>query len=116
MLLSKIKISRPFILWKTYAAWIFFCFFILYLTNAIASLNLITEYHFFFLDVLFTYGLLIFYGFLETAVLAALLVLVEISLERAFKRRFELMFRATLIALLVATWAILLQIVFTYVL
>ncbi len=103
-------------LWKTYSAWLFFCVFILFLTNGIASITLVIEYHFFYMDILFTYGFFIFLGVLEVAILAGAIVLVEVVLERAFKRRFDLVFRAILISALVASWALLLQVVLTYVL
>ncbi len=116
MLLSKIKISRPFILWKTYFAWVFFGSFILLLANGIGSISLILEYRFFVVDVLLTYGMIFFLGFLQAGIFAALLVLLEVSLERVFKRRFDLVFRAALVALLLAVWLILLQVIITFVL
>ncbi len=116
MLLSKIKASRPFLLWKTFYAWLFFCNCILILTNFMGSITKTVEYRLFILDVLLTYGLLIFVSFLEMAILAVLMVLVEVLLERAFRKSLILVFRATLVALFVVTWVMLLQVVFRYVL
>jgi hypothetical protein len=110
------KTSRPFRLWKTYFAWIFFCSLILFLTNGLASLSRIVEYRFFIIDVLLTYGLLIFLGFLEAGIFAILMVLLEVFLERTFKRHLDLVFRGFLVAMLLAIWVILLQVIITFVL
>ncbi len=115
MLLSKINVSRPFILWKTYFAWVFFCSLILFLANGIASISLILEYRFFAVDVFLTYGLILFLGLIEAGTFAALLVILEVVLERAFRRHLDLVFRVFLIAVLLAIWLILLQVILTFV-
>jgi hypothetical protein len=107
MLLSKVNTFRPFLLWKTYSAWLGFCICTLILTNGFASLTLIRAYRFSIVDILLTYGLLIFWGILEAVIFAALLVLIEVTLERAVKKRFELVFRVILVVALIATWLIL---------
>lgn len=116
MLLSKVKSFRPFILWKTYSVWIGFCVCILILTNGFTSLTLIREYRFSIPDVLLTYGLLIFWGLVEAGILAALLVLVEVLLERVFKRQVDLLFRVILLVGLVVTWGLLFRAAMRFVL
>lgn len=107
MFLSKIKPNRPLLLWKTYSSWLVFCICILILTNGLASLTLIRAYRFPVIDILLTYGLLIFWGVLESALLAALMVLAEVALEKVLKKRFDLPFRIILVLCLLSTWVIL---------
>ena len=107
MLLSKVKSSRPFDLWTEFSAWLIFCEIVLILTNGLASLTLIRDYRFSAVDVMLTYGLIVFWGILEAAGAAALLVMVELLLEIIFRRHLDLVFRVLLVAILVGTWAIL---------
>jgi hypothetical protein len=108
MLLSKVKAYRPILLWKSYSIWLIFCASVLVLTNVFASLTLVRAYRFTAIDVVLTYGFIIFWAILEATVVAALITLVEVLLENAFGKRLDLMFRLMLVILLVTTWVILL--------
>jgi hypothetical protein len=112
MLLSKIKVSRPLQLFKAYSAWLILCAVVLILTNAFASLDKINTYRFHPADVILTYGFLVFWGILEAAVIAVLLVLVETVLEIAFRRRLDLVFRLVVTAGLVVCWVVLVLTIF----
>jgi hypothetical protein len=107
MFLSKVKSYRPLHLWTEYSAWLVFCELVLILTNGLASLTLIRNYRFSVIDVMLTYGLLVFWGILEAAGVAALLVIVEISIEKTIKIHPKSVFRLLLVAGLVGTWVIL---------
>jgi hypothetical protein len=109
MLLSKVKSFRPFLLWKTYSTWLVFCICILILTNGFASLTLIREYRFSVTDILVTYGFIIFWGILESGILAGFMVLAEVLLEGIFKKRLDIVFRLILFTCLMITWIILLS-------
>jgi hypothetical protein len=108
MLLSKINSSRPFNLWKVYSSWLVFGTIVLILTNGLASLTLIREYRFSIVDVMLTYGLLVFWGIIEAAAAAILLILVEVFLEKIFRIHMDLIFRIILVAAFLGTWIILL--------
>jgi hypothetical protein len=108
MLLSKVKSSKSLHLWTEYSAWLVFCEIVLILTNGLASLTLIRDYRFSVIDVILTYGLIVFWGILEAAGVAALLVIVELLLEKILRIHLDLVFRVFLVAILVGTWAILL--------
>jgi hypothetical protein len=112
MLLSKIKLSRPLQLFKAYSAWLILCAVVLILTNAFASLDKISTYRFHPVDVVLTYGFLVFWGILEAAVIAVLLALVESVLETAFHRRLDLVFRLVVTAGLVVCWVVLVLTIF----
>ena len=112
MLLSKIKVSRPLQLFKAYAAWLEFCALVLILTNAFASLDKIKSYGFHPADVILTFGFLVFWGILEAAAAAVLLVLVEILLEKVFHQHLDLLFRLIVAAGLVVCWAVLVLTIF----
>jgi hypothetical protein len=112
MLLSKIKLSRPLQLFKAYSAWLILCAVVLILTNAFASLDKINSYRFHPVDVVLTYGFLVFWGILEAAAIAVLLALVETVLETAFRRRFDLVFRLVVTAGLVVCWVVLVLTIF----
>jgi hypothetical protein len=112
MLLSKIRRSRPIQLFKAYAAWLVFCVVVLILTNAFSSLDKIKSYGFHPADVILTYGSLVFFGILEAAGVALLLVVAETLLELAARRRLDLLFRLIVAAGLVASWTILVLTIF----
>jgi hypothetical protein len=108
MLLSKINFSRPLRLFKAYSAWLIFCAVVLILTNAFSSLDKIKAYGFQAADVILTFGFLIFWGIVEAAVVAILLVLVEILLEKVFHKHLDLFFRLIVAAGLVVSWSVVL--------
>jgi hypothetical protein len=112
MLLSKIGLSRPFQLFKAYAAWLVFCVVVLILTNTFSSLDKIKSYGFHPADVALTYGSLIFFGILEAAGVALLLVLIETLLEKVARRQLDLLFRLIVAAGLVASWTMLVLTIF----
>jgi hypothetical protein len=97
MLLSKVNSSRAFVLWKAYSAWLIFYAIMLIMTNGLASLTLIRDYRFSVIDVGLTYGFLIFLGIIEVVVVAMVLVLTEVLIEKIFQRRLDLVFRVILV-------------------
>jgi hypothetical protein len=93
MFLSKIKSTRFFSLFPVYAVWLIFCAIVLTLTNASASLDKVAANNLRLPDVVLTYGFLLFWAILEALCVAIFLVLVEISLEKAFQKDFDRLFR-----------------------
>ena len=97
MFLSKIRSSRFFKLFNVYAAWLIFFAIVLTLTNASASLDKVRANNLRLPDVILTYGFLIFWAILEAVGVAILFVMVEISLENAFQKPMDILFRTVLI-------------------
>lgn len=106
MLLPKITASRPYRLYKTYAPWLAFNAIILILTNAFGSLDEIRAYNFRVVDTVLTYGFLAFWNIIEAAVITALLVLVQIGLEKGLRKPLDRFFRMGVVVLTLACWVI----------
>lgn len=107
MLLPKVKDSRPFRLFKVYAAWLIFISAVFIATNAFSSLDKVAAYKFNYFDVAMTYGFMMFLGVLEAAAAAVGLILVELLLEKLFDRNLETPFRILLALGLAASWVLL---------
>lgn len=112
MLLRKVAASRPLRLFKTDAAWLIFCAVVFILTNAFASQDKIIANGFRAVDVVLTYGFLVFWEILEALVAAAIFVIAQILLERALRKPLDLVFRLLLLAILVGSWVALLLSIF----
>ena len=105
MLLSKIAGWRPFQLLKVYSAWMIFSATLLVLVNAFSSLDEIRAYGFHALDIVLTFGFLIFGEFLEALALALGLVVLEVFLESMFQKRLDSVFRLIVVAVFMGCWA-----------
>lgn len=104
MLLPKVTGSRPFRLFKIYAAWVIFGAALLVLVNAFSSLDEIRAYGFHAFDMVLSYAFLIFWGCLEAILLTVALVFFEVLLEAALRKNLETAFRLIVVALFIACW------------
>ena len=102
--LNKFKTSAWLPILKRYFTWLAFTSVLFILTHVFSALNLIQAYRFRFLDIFFTYGFLVFLGFLESAFLALLITALHWGIQKLFHKDPAPVFRLLVIAWFSLSW------------
>ena len=103
-LFQKLLAHHSFSLFRKYYVWIVFILELLLLTNLFSSLNLIEAYGIPILDVFLTFGFLGFLFLLESIILALLLTLIQIAIERFLSVNPSTIFMGVLLTILIFEW------------
>lgn len=85
MIPQHFKTSILYNQFKIYFGWTAFTTLVFVLTNAFSSLDLIYRYRLAALDMILTFGFIIFIGLLEATLIAGSLVLLERIIKKVFK-------------------------------
>jgi len=103
-MIKKNTVSDSFKLIKTYYSWLAFASIIFILTHAISSLDIARAYRFQVLDVILTFGFLLFIGMVEIIIPTLLIVILHLAIQQIFKKNPSPIFRLFILAWFAISW------------
>jgi len=101
---KKINQSTWISLFKNYYVWFAFAAVLFILTQAFSALDVIRAYRFSVVDMILTFGFLLFLGMLEVAVFAFIFVFLHLGIQRVFHVDPSSVFRLLLLAWFGLSW------------
>jgi UDP-N-acetylglucosamine:LPS N-acetylglucosamine transferase len=90
--------------YQKYFGWTAFTTLVFVLTNAFSSLDLIYRYRLAALDMMLTFGFILFMALLEAALIAGLLIIIERTIRKLFTFNPAKIFNHILLFLFCLSW------------